>query len=250
MTSQIQEAPELVLCQNKEDLADKAARSFVHIVSGVLEHNEKCNVALSGGSTPKLLYERLLKADLADELQWKKIAFFVSDERCVPHESKDSNYGNAFRQVLGPLNIGKENLHPTENQDKDPDQSARSYEELICKIVRAGSNGLPCFDIIFLGMGPDGHTASLFPGTKALLEEKNLVVKNHVDKLNSDRITFTFPLINSATNVIFLVAGEDKAEVLSEVFAKVGKYPSERVNPKNGKLTWFVERAAAGKLSI
>jgi 6-phosphogluconolactonase len=200
------ESKELILCQDKEDLADKAARSMQKIVSEVLSKQEICNIALSGGSTPKLLYERLLRDDLKDTIEWSKIAFYVSDERCVEHDSADSNYGNAYRELLQPLKLAKDNLHPTEGQSKDADKSATDYENAIRKNVKAGSNGLPRFDIVFLGMGPDGHTASLFPGTTGLSEEKKLVIKNHVDKVKADRITFTFPLINSAANEMFLVA--------------------------------------------
>ncbi len=242
------ESRELILCRDKADLADRAAKLLAIIVAGVHAENRICTVALSGGSTPKMLYERLLQKDFAGSIDWSKVAFYVSDERCVPHASEDSNYGNAFRQLIQPLKLGGDNLHPTIGQEKDADESASNYEVDIRKNVKAGANGLPRFDVIFLGMGPDGHTASLFPGTEALGEEKRLVVKNHVDKVKADRLTFTFPLLNSAANVVFLVAGDDKAEVLSEVVNGASKYPSERVNPVDGTLTWFIERSAASRL--
>lgn len=241
---------ELILCQDKEDLADKAAKSFCKIANEILAKKGVLNLALSGGSTPKLIYERLLKDDLVKSIDWGRIAFFVSDERCVPHSSSDSNWGNASRQLLQPLNITSAMLHPTEEQDTNPDDCAEKYEEHIRNLVKPGNNGLPCFDIIFLGMGPDGHTASLFPGSKGVEEKSKLVIKNHVEKLSADRISFTFPLINSASNVIFLVAGEDKSEVLAEVMANSGKYPCEHVNTPNGKVSWFVDRFAACHMSL
>ena len=243
-------ASEFILCQDMNELADKAARSFAKLVADISAKNGSCTVALSGGSTPKMLYERLLKPDLADNIPWDKIQFYVSDERCVAHESEESNWGNADRMLLTPKQIAPAQQHATVGQDKNADQSAADYETLIRKEVKAGPGGLPQFDIIYLGMGPDGHTASLFPGSKALDETHALVTKNYVEKFNSDRITFTFPLINNASHVIFLVAGHDKAAVLAEVMDNAGKYPSERINPIYGKLSWFIDKEAASKLEI
>jgi 6-phosphogluconolactonase len=238
----------VVLCQDKNELADKAAKNFAALVADISAKQGACTVALSGGSTPKLLYERLLKPDLADSIPWDKIQFYVSDERCVAHASDESNWGNADRMLFHPKHIATAQQHATVGQDKNPDQSAADYETLIRKEVKAGPGGLPQFDIIYLGMGPDGHTASLFPGSKAIDENQALVTKNFVEKFDSNRITFTFPLINNAKHVIFLVAGHDKAEVLAEVMNNAGKYPSERVNPTHGQLTWFIDKEAAANL--
>jgi 6-phosphogluconolactonase len=241
---------EIIVCNDRNELAHKAALEFCRLADLVLKKGDLCTVALSGGSTPALLYERLLKPDLAGSLAWNKIAFFVSDERCVAPAHADSNFGNAARLLLDPLGIPESKRHPTRSQDRDPERSARDYEEEIRKTVGPGANGMPRFDIVFLGMGADGHTASLFPDTPALNETEKLVVKNHVGKLNADRITFTLPLINNAACVIFLVSGEDKAAVLSEVVSDSGKYPSEKVCPTEGRLIWFVDRQAAMKLDM
>lgn len=250
MSPDLKEAVELILCQDKSDLADKSARFFATQILRVLKSKERCTVALSGGSTPALLYERLLCPDLAETVPWTKVDFFVSDERCVDHESNESNYGNAQRRLFEPLNLSRGNLHPTENQGQDPEKSAQEYETLIKKLLPE-RNGVPCFDLIFLGMGPDGHTASLFPDSPALLEESKLVVSNFVEKLDSKRITFTFKLINNAERVIFLVAGKDKAEALKGVLEeKRSVFPSERIKPHNGTLYWFVDRDAAGLLKL
>lgn len=237
------------VCEDKTDLADKAAKHFAKLVNKIAGEKGQVTVALSGGSTPKLLYERLMQSDLKDVIPWNKIQFFVSDERCVPHDSEESNWGNANRMLLSPLNIQRAQLHPTQDQDKDAGISSTTYEIEVRTFVAGGANGVPSFDIIFLGMGPDGHTASLFPDTKGLEEARRLVMKNHVDKLNADRLTFTFTLLNSAAHIIFLVAGEDKAAVLSEVFANAGKYPVERVAPVQGDATWFIDKAAARSLT-
>jgi 6-phosphogluconolactonase len=249
LTNKVDSKREIILCQDKDDLADKAARTFAALVNKKPD-GSLCNIALSGGSTPKLLYEHLLKPELRDTVNWKNSAFYVSDERCVPHESPESNWGNAYRQLLQPLQLNEKQLHPCKLQDVDAQKSAALYEEEIRDHVAGGRDALARFDILFLGMGPDGHTASLFPGTDALNETTKLVTKNHVAKLNADRITFTFPLINAAENVIFLVAGEDKAEVLSQVMAGRGSHPAGSVMPDSGKLIWFVDRAAASKLIL
>lgn len=237
------------ICDDKKDLADKAAKHFAKLVNKIAGEKGQVTVALSGGSTPKLLYERLMQQDLKEVIPWNKIQFFVSDERCVPHDSEESNWGNADRMLLTPLDIQRTQLHPTQDQDKDASISSTTYEIEVRTFVAGGANGIPSFDIIFLGMGPDGHTASLFPGTQGLEETRRLVMKNHVEKLNADRLTFSFPLINSAAHIIFLVAGEDKAEVLSEVFAGAGKYPCEKVVPVQGDATWFIDKSAAKSLN-
>lgn len=237
---------QIVLCQDKDDLADKAARVMVKIIKDALEGSSKCNIALSGGSTPSSLYKRLLAPDMTSALDWSKLDFYVSDERCVSHESMDSNWGNACREFLSPRGIKSSQMHPTANQDKDPKEAAYIYDELIRRNINPGSAGIPKFDIVFLGVGTDGHTASLFPGTTALEEEFDLVVSNHVPKLNCDRITFTFPLINAARNVIVLVSGRDKNPVINQVLKEGPQiYPCQRVSPKDGQLIWIVDRAAA-----
>lgn len=237
----------VLVCEDKKDLADKAARYFAQLVNSIVGAKGSATVALSGGTTPKLMYERLVQSDLASVIPWNKIQFFVSDERCVPHDSEESNWGNANRMLLTPMQIARPQLHPTQDQDKDANISATTYEIEVRTFVASGKTGQPSFDIIFLGMGPDGHTASLFPETAALSEGRRLVCKNHVEKLNSDRLTFTLPLINSAANIIFLISGADKAPVLAEVMANANKYPCEKVNPADGKVTWFVDKAAAGR---
>ena len=241
---------ELIVCQDRHELADKAACLFAEIVQGAIEKYSLCNVALSGGSTPKLLYERLCRPELSCRINWDKIVFYVSDERCVAPQHEESNFGNAERHLLDPLKIKDSARHPFVGTESNPDKSAHDYENEIRRAVRCGADGLPEFDIIFLGMGPDGHTASLFPGTDALNETKKLVARNYVDKLKADRLTFTLPLINNAARVIFLVAGEDKSEVLRQVLSDTGNFPSRKICPCPGRLIWIVDKAAAGRLSV
>lgn len=231
------------------DLADAAARLFRDLAVQRVAASGAFFVALSGGSTPKAIYNRLVQADLLAEVPWDKIHFFVSDERCVPVSSDESNYGNAERLLLSKVGAKSTNLHPIVAPDGDPAVAASAYEKLVREIVPPGSDGFPRFDLIFLGMGPDGHTASLFPQTRAIGERERAVVENFVPKVNANRITFTFPLLNSAANVVFVVGGKDKAPVLVEILGENSvAYPSGNVMPTDGELVWILDAAAASEL--
>lgn len=243
------EQREIKICSGPEDLAEQCAQLFARLVKDAVAKNDRVYVAFSGGSTPKLLYDRLVKDDLKNSIAWEKIEAFVSDDRCVPHASQESNFGNAKRQLFTPVGLKAEQLHPTCDQDRDPEKSALEYDRIIRNLVPMDDHGLPRFNIIFLGIGPDGHTASLFPGTEALDNNERLVVSNHVEKVRAERITFTYPLINNADNVIFFVAGVDKSKVLAEIVEKRAKeYPASHVSPQ-GTLHWVIDREAASHLA-
>jgi 6-phosphogluconolactonase len=204
-------------------------------------------IALAGGSTPRPLYERLAEDP---DIDWRRWHVFWSDERCVPPEHPESNYRMAKEALLDRLTI-KPGLVVRMPGELDPDVAAATYEQNVRELVpakfEAGENLPPRFDLILLGMGNDGHTASLFPYTAALNESERLVVANHVPQLDTTRLTFTFPLINEARRAIFLVSGADKAETLREVLTgpyDPQKYPSQGVNLRDGQLTWLVDEAA------
>jgi 6-phosphogluconolactonase len=239
------------ICKDQNELGDASARAFIASMQEAITSRGRGVVALSGGHTPHILYKRLLQDDLHKAVDWSKVHFFVGDERCVPATSEDNNFGNAQRLFLSKLNIPQSNLHPTAQQDSDPDASAGKYEAEIKKFFGIANGELPQFDMIHLGMGPDGHCASLFPGTRALDETGRLVVANHVEKLHTNRITFTFPLINNARYVMFMVEGEEKAAVLAEALqSDTVAYPVQKIKPRSGKLEWFVDEAAARDLKV
>ncbi len=172
--------------------------------------------------------------------------FFWSDERYVPFDHPDSNGGMAFSHLLNPMDIGPEHYFPVPTSYPSAAQGAMEYEETIRRYFSSPSH-VPSFDLIYLGMGDDGHTASLFPGTKALMENRRLVTANYVDKFQNWRITFTFSLLNQAKNVIFLVGGSDKAGVVKEIHVDNSlKYPAALVKPAAGELLWLLD-AEAGK---
>lgn len=246
MKTMVAQKAQIKVCDTTAEFAKEAAKEVVAIISDAIKANGRCTIALSGGSTPALLYEQLISPEFLKKVDWTKAHFFVGDERCVPIEDKESNFGNAERQFLSKLNLPPENLHPTSHQDTSPAEAAQAYEDLLVQFFGLKPGEYPRFDLILLGMGPDGHTASLFPTTKALKETKRLVVDNHVDKLQAMRLTFTFPLINHARNIIIMVQGTEKAHVIGEVLTgEVVSYPVQHVIPESGKLQWILDKNAA-----
>lgn len=240
----------LHVCPDIASMADAAAQEFARLAIEAVKERGYFSVALSGGSSPPHVYERLLQDDLKSTIPWDKIHYFIGDERCVADDSPENNFGVAKKLLLSRVNAPAENMHPLVGQDKNPAKSASDYSEELRTFFKLQSGQLPVFDLIWLGMGPDGHCASLFPGTKALTEVQRLVTENHVDKLASDRVTFTFPVINHARVIMFVVSGEDKSKVLAEVFESDAiAYPVQHVVPEHGIVRWYVDAAAARELA-
>lgn len=234
------------ILQNRESLGIYAADLFVELSEKFIRQNGRFSVALSGGSTPRLFYQKLIELH-ADDAHWNYIDFFWSDERYVPFDHPDSNGGLAYSQLLSPLEVTPEHYFPVPTSYKNPPQAAMEYEDTIRSYFGAPT-GVPSFDVILLGLGDDGHTASLFPGSKALVETRRLVVANWVEKFAAWRITFTYHLLNNAKNVIFLVSGADKSAVVREIFQNgAATYPAAFVKPSQGRLLWLLD-ADAGKL--
>src|SRR3984957_3065718 len=234
-----------------QDLFQAAAEEVIRVATDSIAQRGRFTIALSGGSTPRNLYT-LIAANAGASVPWDKVFFFWSDERHVPLDDPDSNYLMAKETLLSKLPIPPANIFPVPAGNKDAEAVAEAYEQTIRNLFALKPTEVPRFDLILLGMGPDGHTASLFPETPALEEKSRLVTANWVEKLKTSRITFTLPLLNAARYVVFLVSGTDKAAVLREVLegdAPPEKYPSKLVRPSNGKLIWFVDRAAASQLT-
>lgn len=234
-----------------QQLFQAAADEVIGTAKDAISKRGRFSIALSGGSTPKNLFS-LIAANAATSVPWDKVFFFWGDERHVPPDDADSNYRMAREALLSKLPIPEANIFRVPAEGKDAQAVAEAYEQTLKNFFSLKPEELPRFDLILLGMGPDGHTASLFPGTPALQEKSRLVVANWVEKLKTSRITFTLPVLNAARNVMFLVSGADKAPVLREVLegdAPAEKYPSKLVRPRNGKLIWFVDRAAGSQLS-
>lgn len=226
-------------------LARASAESIVTLSSEAIAAWGRFSIGLSGGSTPRTLFQLLASDDFASRIDWGNMYIFWGDERCVPPDHADSNYHMTRETLLDHVPLPEDNIYRMQGE-RDPAEAAAAYEETLRAFF--GSDALPRFDLLLQGMGDDGHTASLFPGTAALRERERWVVANYVEKLDSWRITLTVPMINAAANVIFLVAGENKAEALRAVLQGPRQpelYPSQFVQPENGRLRWLVDAAAA-----
>ncbi|MGI8470463.1 MAG: 6-phosphogluconolactonase [Pyrinomonadaceae bacterium] len=235
-----------------EDLNEFAANEFVCLCNESIAERGIFTVALSGGSTPKKLNTLLASDEFRSKIEWRKIQFFFGDERCVPPDSEESNYRMADETLFSKLEIPPANIHRFLTETGDAKTVAEKMQGEIKAFFKLEENEFPRFDLIFLGMGADGHTASLFPETSALKDEERIVAENYVPKFETFRLTFTFPTINNSRNVIFLVAGEDKAEAAREVLE--GEYnpqksPSQKVKPKSGKLLFLLDEKAARLIS-
>jgi 6-phosphogluconolactonase len=248
---------EILVYADVAELAREAARRFAELTNHFASSAGRFTVALSGGSTPKAMFQILAEKPYADGLPWHSIYFFWGDERCVPPDHPDSNYRMANETLLSKVPAPRENIFRIPAEDEDHQRAAASYSETIWQFFNpvATAPGTepewPQFDLVFLGMGADGHTASLFPGTDALSANDRIAVANYVEKLQSWRITLTADTINKARNVIFLVAGEDKAPALKEVIEgrrNPEKYPSQLISPYNGALLWMLDETAASLL--
>lgn len=204
-------------------------------------------VALAGGSSPKAMFALLAAQPMRRGLDWSTVRFYFGDERCVPPDHPDSNYGMARQNLFEPLGIADANVYRMRGEDP-PQKAADAYEALL----RKNLGDLPSFDLILLGMGPEGHTASLFPGTFAQFDPNRLVATTYVEKLNAHRITLTPRTINAARAILMVTGGEAKAQALAEVLAGArdpNVYPAQILSPEHGTLTWLVDRAAAKGLA-
>ena len=252
----------LNIAKDLRKLGQVAADEFVRIANASIAERGAFRVALSGGSTPLALYERLIKADV----DWERVFFFFGDERNVPPDDEQSNFRLADEHLFQPLSIDPERIFRWRTEVGAPDAVAEDYRTQIHigwmkglppgDTIEDGVSGLVAndlrFDLIILGMGTDGHTASLFPGTMALQFTSEIAVANWVPQLDQWRFTFTFTAINNSRNVMFLVSGADKASTLNAVLQ--GKpepdlLPAQSVRPEDGELFWFVDRDAAGELA-
>lgn len=191
----------------------------------------------------------MLAAEFAEAIPWDRLEVFFGDERAVPPEHPDSNYRLAFESLLSRVPLDPERVHRIQAEDSDPVRAAAEYERRILERVPRGPSGLPSFDLIWLGVGTDGHTASLFPGSPALFEERRLVAEAVAPATGARRITFTLRLINAARKVQFLVVGPEKAEIVKRILGRSGlgaeDLPAARVWPVAGELEWLLDRAAA-----
>jgi 6-phosphogluconolactonase len=231
-----------VLARAAADAVNRAARAAIAARGRFL-------IALSGGSTPRAIFQLLAAEQEArtSPIDWSRVHVFFGDERCVPSDHPDSNYRMAREALLSKVPIPEDQIHRVQTE-LGPELAAERYAAEVISAAEPEPGTVPSFDLILLGMGTDGHTASLFPETTALEERQSWVVANWVVKLGAHRVTFTYPLINAAKEVLFIAAGEEKALVLRHVLRgdpSGQRYPSQHVRPQNGVLTWLVDESAA-----
>jgi 6-phosphogluconolactonase len=232
------------------ELALKAARSFARLADQYVIGCGRFSVALSGGTTPRAMFEHLAAEPLRETIPWSSIFFFWGDERAVGPDHVDSNFRMANDTLLSRVPVPAENIFRMHGEDPNLSQAADDYSDTLRRVLGSQS-GLPRLDLILLGMGADGHTASLFPGSPALEATGSIVVSNFVEKFGTSRLTLTAPAINAARNIRFVVGGEDKAPALKAVLEGPPDprlYPSQLIHPSDGSLLWMTDEGAASQL--
>jgi 6-phosphogluconolactonase len=241
---------EVIVLPDLDAVSEEAAQRFVAITQTAVETNGRCTVALAGGSTPERLYRLLASEKYRHAVPWPSLFIFFGDERCVPPDSDESNYRMAREALLNHVPVMPDQVFRMEGE-RYPQSAAMTYALRIADTFSLNAGAVPRFDLILLGMGPDGHTASLFPHTKALQELDTPVTANHVEKLDAWRLTLTYPVLDAAEHVIFLVGGAEKAHAVAQVIEgpfDPEDYPSQGVLVPNGTLTFLLDAAAAGEL--
>lgn len=233
-----------------DSLSAAAAELVSAASSAAIQDRGRFVLALAGGSTPRRLYALLADRPWRDQIDWARWHVFLGDERVVPADDPQSNFRMAQESLLDRAPIPRAHIHRARTELGDPERAAADYERQIREFFRVAAPDIPRFDLVLLGIGSDGHTASLFPGKPALDEASRLVVATEPGRLppSVDRITFTFPLINASRTVCFLVAGADKAPALQSVRENAGadSAPAARVRPTQGAMHWLIDAAATG----
>ncbi|MFZ0391031.1 MAG: 6-phosphogluconolactonase [Calditrichia bacterium] len=233
-----------------ENTDQMAAGIAEELRSAVNAAEKDYSLALSGGSTPVPLFEKLAQEPYRSTIQWAKVQIFWADERCVPPDSAESNYGMADRLFLNKIDIPEGNVHRIHGE-ADPRGESLRYSGILREIHKT-SEGIPRLDLILLGMGTDGHMASLFPDSDNLKEREKLCVVARHPQSGQPRISLTLPVINNAARVWFMISGKDKNKITAKVIAggeSAGRYPAGRVNPENGELHWYLDKPAAEGLN-
>jgi len=235
--------PEIKVLADAAGVAKEAAERIARHVHESIELRDRFSIALSGGSTPKLLYQLLAKEPYRSQIGWERLDVYFGDERCVPPDHPDSNHRMARESLLSAVPIPEGNVHRMRGE-ADPEQAAKEYGELLKE--KFGDGGP---DLVLLGMGDDGHTASLFPGTAALQESKHRCVANYVEKLKTWRLTMTAPFINRSAGVLVMVSGQAKAQRVQEVLEgprDPERLPIQLIQPTSGRMAWLLDAGAAG----
>lgn len=235
---------------NSEAVAEKAAEEWSKAAEDAVRHRGAFTIALSGGTTPEALYRLVASEPYQTKLPWNVTHVFFGDERRVPRTDPESNYRMVYETLLKHVPIPPDNIHPMDGVGLMR-ASMSAYEQQLIRHFKLNRRELPRFDLFLLGMGEDGHTASIFPGTRAVSDLTNMVLVYNVPQLHVERITLTLPVINNSRSICILVVGEQKAQTLRDVLVgskRTSHLPVQAVDPTDGTLTWLVDEAAASKL--
>ncbi|MBC7997700.1 MAG: 6-phosphogluconolactonase [Leptolyngbya sp.] len=249
MQSSLMETKNISVFDTYEAQTDATAELFVKLAEEAIKERGRFVVSLSGGSTPGGFYAKLASPETAKRIDWSKVVVFFGDERTVAYSSPESNQRMITELLLSKVGLNRENVFALNEPELDPNATAIEYERTMRNFFKLTGDELPEFDFMLLGLGDDGHTASLFPGTAALNEHDRWFIENKVEKLNTFRLTTTYPVINNSKHIVFLAGGATKAGVLKEVLeGPEDKYPSQGVKANNGTLYWYVDKEIASQL--
>lgn len=236
-----------MIAKDYETLCSQVVESILFLSKERCKESGFFYLVLSGGTTPKGVYSRMADTNF----EWDKIHFFWGDERWVPQDHPQSNYKLVWDALFSKVDVPKKNIHPILTDQSTPEKSAQLYEQELDSFFKNHSQEKPRFDLILLGVGKDGHTASLFPESQALNEKRQWVVSVEKKETQEKRVTLTYPLLNQALNIYFLVHGKEKAEIVKEILeSKKGQnlFPVQIISPTNGTLKWFLDEEAAALL--
>jgi 6-phosphogluconolactonase len=240
--------PQIQIFENLETISRQAAKRFCELAVARASSGRDFTCALSGGSTPQRLYELLATPEYS--IPWQRVHLFQVDERTVSPDDRESNYRMIREVLLSKVPLPTEHFYRIAAERADRNAVAREYAAELERILQPTAGDWPRLDLVFLGMGADGHTASLFPQSAALTERRLWVVPNYSPRLGKHRLTLTYPVLNAAAEIIFLVSGADKAETLRQVLeGPPGIFPAQGISPASGTLSWFVDKAAAWLLN-
>lgn len=242
------------IARDGQEWANEAA-AILHAASEeAIRSHGRCLIALSGGTTPRMLYKTLATPEWKVRFDWSRIFFLFGDERCVPSEHPDSNFSMAQSALFQPLDISPDHIYRMKGEAQDPSAAAQEYEKVLRQLTNCAPPHIPRIDIILLGLGEDGHTASLFPGTEALHEQTRAVTVGYAPTGIRSRLTFSLGVLNRATVVLFLVNGSSKTSIVRRILDPQSpsdrSLPAAMVAPDTGRLIWMLDRSAAAQLAI
>ena len=241
---------QLIIETDSASLCQRAATDLLALVKASVDQGRPFHITLAGGTTPKALYALMAGSPFSEEMPWEHIRFFFGDERTVPKDHPDSNFHMAMETLLSKVPVSEGQIHRIHGELDNADEAGVLYDEELGQYLPRDDQGVSQFDLVLLGLGPDGHVASLFPGTQILENCHSRAAAVWVEKFNTWRISITFPMINHARNVWMFVSGEAKADIVHQVIkdrAEQARYPVERIRPE-GQQVWYLDAAAASRL--